>query len=203
MRRRHSAMELVDRSGADDFADQFQFARTRSDGASVFVHVRESSLSDFVQGLCKIALALTVFGFIATGSAIAFNRLSIDAHAASSTENNAGELNRLRAQVAYLAERERALTAELDLLTGANGVLRQLVDRLHEQRRTDAANTHAIRQLYAMQGMIGGVLPIAAETGDRNGSVAVTGTTAEDTPQRVIVTPVVTTETASADHGEP
>jgi len=172
-------------SHSDDFADRHDFARSRQAGDAVFMRPRRRSLTDFINGLCKILLTVSILGLIAVGGVLALDAADRETEEApiaviSAIDPQTRELDQLRSEVALLTEQSLELRSELALLMGQGGVLPRMVARLQEQRKVNGAHSDAIRQLYSTTGLITASLPLAEE-----------GMTAEITSSRPVqVTPV-------------
>lgn len=199
------ALEVATPSQADAFADRFNFARASRDGGTVYMHTRESTFADFINGICKVLLALAVLGLVAIGGVFAFNALDLKAEAGpavvgSASAQQSRELEELRSEVALLTEQSLALRSELALLTGQGGVLPKLVARLQDQRKVNGAHANAIQQLYSTTGLIGASLPLVDEgaasenVGSRPVQVTPVASTEPDTPKRVVLIPEGETE---------
>jgi len=198
------ALDVTPISHADAFADRFQSARRTQDGSRIFLETRRP-VADFINGMCKLLLALAVLGLVAIGGVFTFNALDLKAEAGpavvgSASDQQTRELDVLRSEVALLTEQSFALRSELALLTGQGGVLPKLVARLQDQRKVNGAHANAIQQLYSTTGLIGASLPLADEgaASENVGSLPVQVTpvaAAEpDIPQHVVLIPEGETE---------
>lgn len=198
------ALDVTPISHADAFANRFQSARRTQDGTTILLETRRP-VADFINGMCKLLLALAVLGLVAIGSVFAFNALDLKAEAGpavvgSVVDQQTRELNELRSEVALLTEQSLALRSELALLTGQGGVLPKLVARLQEQRKVNGAHANAIQQLYSTTGLIGASLPLVDEgaasesVGSRPVQVTPVASTEPDTPKRVVLIPEGETE---------
>lgn len=194
------ALDVTGQSPADRFADRFTFARSQQDGSAIHMHTRESTLTDFINGLVKILLALAVSGLVLIGCLFAYQQLDLAAEAGTAQPTpmalaQDNEVAQLRSEVALLTEQSLEIRSELALLTGQGGVLPKLAARLQEQRRVNGAYFNALRQLYSTTGLIGASLPALEENaaqetvGSRPVQVTPTARPADDTPKRVVLIP--------------
>lgn len=194
------ALNVVVPSHSDDFADRHDFARSRQAGDAVFMQPRKRPLTDFVHGLCKILLTVSVLGLIAVGGVLALDAADLETETApiavtSAIDPQTRELDQLRSEVALLTEQSLELRSEMALLMGQGGLLPKLVARLQEQRKVNGAHANAIRHLYSTTGLIGASLPSAEDTAASNEiagrPVQVTPVSApqDDNPKRVVLIP--------------
>lgn len=189
MFRSDRALNIIVPSHSDGFADRHDFAPSRQAGDAVFMQPRRRSLTDFINGLCKILLTVSIIGLIAVGGVLALDAADLETEAApiaviSAIDPQTRELDQLRSEVALLTEQSLELRSELALLMGQGGVLPRMVARLQEQRKVNGAHSDAIRQLYSTTGLITASLPLAKE-----------GMTAEITSSHPVqVTPVAATQ---------
>lgn len=141
---------------------------------------------DFFAGMAKVLFALSLLLAVGTVCIYGFNRMGLgDAEAHSDARALAGQVRHLASEVEYLSQQERMLRSELALLTGDDGVLPKLIERLKQQRDVNTANSAAIRQLYSAGMTNGGALPTSH-------FATQVQTPASDGPLRVQVTPVRT-----------
>lgn len=184
------------------------------DGGSHHQRARRAAFTIVATGFYRIMLSLALLALVATGCIFALHTLDLTAQAdtvpveavQASVTNEApdqiAEIAALRTEVALLTEQSLEVGAELALLTGQGGVLPQLIARLQEQRRINAAHADALRQLYSTTGLIGASLPstehntAAAEpNGTRPVQVTPVASAQEDAPKRVVLIPQGETDT--------
>lgn len=149
--------------------------------ANVFLSSPPLNPDNIYLKITKFLWALTVFMAVGFGCIYWFNKMEPTPAAAAGTASATTEINQLRAEVDYLLQQEKALRAEIQLLTNPGGVLPQLIDQVKRQRAVNAAHGNAIRQLFSTSELIGSPRPALAD-----GSAHF----AADRPQRVQVTPI-------------
>ncbi|MDF1670183.1 MAG: hypothetical protein P1U83_11260 [Roseovarius sp.] len=174
-------------------------------------HSGRNPVTDVLGSVSKTLLSLAVLALVVTGCIFAFqtvdladptNRASAKTAQAPSTaiaatgQDQATEIAALRAEVALVTEQSLELRAELALLTGQGGVLPQMINRLQEQRRVNAAHSNALRQLYSTKGLIGASLPsleepatAAGDVGSRPVQVTPVANAQDEAPKRVVLIP--------------
>lgn len=205
MFRSDRALNIVVPSHSDDFADRHDFARSRQAGDAVFMPPRRRSLTDFINGLCKILLTVSILGLIAVGGVLALDAADRETETVpialtSSIDPQTRELDQLRSEVALLTEQSLELRSEMALLMGQGGLLSKLVARLQKQRKVNGAHSNAIRHLYSTTGLIGASLQSAEDTAASDEiagrPVQVTPVVApqDQTPKRVVLVPDGETE---------
>ena len=166
----------------------------------MFMQHRKRPLTDFVYGLCKILLTVSILGLIAIGGVLALDAADLETETApiavtSSIDPHTRALDQLRSEVALLTEQSLELRSEMALLMGQGGLLPKLVARLQEQRKVNGAHSNAIRHLYSTTGLIGASLQSAEDTAASNEiagrPVQITPVSApqDDTPKRVVLIP--------------
>lgn len=213
MFRSDRALNIVVPSHSDGFADRHDFARSRQAGDAVFMQPRKRPLTDFINGLCKILLTVSILGLIAVGGVLALAAADLETEAApiaviSAIDPQTRELDQLRSEVALLTEQSLELRSELALLMGQGGVLPRMVTRLQEQRKVNGAHSDAIRQLYSTTGLIGASLQSAEDTAasdditGRPVQVTPVAEPQDDAPKRVVLIPEGETDSQPNTEGE-
>lgn len=164
-------------------------------------HSGSTLLTDILGSVSRALLSLAVLALVVTGCIFALQTIDLADQVAeaspaalgSSQQDHAAEIAALRAEVALVTEQSLELRAELAVLTGQGGVLPQVIDRLQDQRRVNAAHSNALRQLFSTTGPLSASLPSSEEpatgVGSRPIQVTPVATAQQDAPQRVVLIP--------------
>lgn len=187
-------------------------ARWRGEGR--FAHTDRSTFAVVTSGLSKIFLSLALLTLVGTGCLFAIQELDLTAQTDTTTPaisqapiatngfDQTAEITALRTDVALFTEQGMEMRSELAVLTGQGGVLPQLIARLQEQRRVNAAHANALRELYSTTGLISASLPsvennaaTSEPVGTRPVQVTPVAVAQEDAPKRVVLIPQGETDT--------
>ena len=162
-----------------------------------------------LRGLGTALIGLSCLTVAVTGSAIAWQHFEhVPAPVVTAVASvDPAEVEALRRQLVLMRDDTFALRAELDALTGPDGVLPRVVEQLQNGRRADASHAAVLQQLLEANLTQSSDIVFengSAQVGQGRGPIQVSPlqSSLSEPPRRVIVTPQVGDLARSVEQGQ-